>query len=49
VLKRQLDKTSVAKGEKVKLVIKHQLEERTWVQQVLCDLSTVLSAEDIVN
>lgn len=49
VLERQLDKTVVNEGDKVELVVQHQLEERIQVQKVLCDLSTDLSAIDIVS
>ena len=49
-LQRHLDKTVVEEDvEDVEPVIEHQLEERTRLQQVLCDLSKDLSPQAIVS
>jgi hypothetical protein len=49
-LNRQLNKAVVEEEvEEVEPVIEHQLAERTQLQQVLCDLSTDLSPQDIVS
>ena len=48
-LNRQLNKAVVEEVEEVEPVIEHQLVERTQLQQVLCDLSTDLSPQDIVS
>jgi hypothetical protein len=48
-LQRYLEKNMVEEdAEDVELVIEHQLEERTRLQQVLCDLSKDLSPQTIV-
>jgi hypothetical protein len=54
-LQRHLDKNAVGEGaddaedvEDVEPVIEHQLEERTQLQQVLCDLSKDFSSQAIV-
>jgi hypothetical protein len=51
-LQRHLDKMVVEEGvedaEDIEPVIEHQLEERTRLQQVLCDLSKDLSSQAIV-
>jgi hypothetical protein len=51
-LQRHLDKSVVEEGaedvEEVEPVVEHQLEERTRLQQVLCDLSKDLSSQAIV-
>jgi tRNA(Glu) U13 pseudouridine synthase TruD len=41
MIKRQLNKSVVE--EEVKLVVKHQLEEQTQLQEILCDFSKGLS------
>ena len=52
-LRRPLDKTAIGadteNSEDPETVIKHQLEERTQLQQVLCDLSKNLSPHAIVT
>jgi hypothetical protein len=47
MMKRQLEKT--VEEEDVEPVIQHQLEERTRLQQILCDLSRDLKPQDIVS
>jgi hypothetical protein len=47
MMRRQLNKTIVE--EDVEPIIQHQLEERTRLQQILCDFSRDLSPQDIVS
>ena len=47
MMKRQLDKT--VEEEDVEPVIQHQLEERTQLQQIICDFSRDLKPQDIVS
>jgi Protein of unknown function (DUF3435) len=47
MMKRQLDKT--VEEEDIEPVIQHQLEERTRLQQILCDFSRDLKPQDIVS
>jgi hypothetical protein len=47
MMKRQLDKT--VEEDDVEPVIQHQLEERTRLQQILCDFSRDLKPQDIVS
>lgn len=47
-MKRQLDKTYVT-DVYVEPVVQHQLEERTRLQQILCDFSTDLGMKDIIR
>jgi hypothetical protein len=46
MIKRQLDKT--IEEEDIELIIEHQLEEQTQLQQILCDFSRDLKPQDIV-
>jgi hypothetical protein len=47
MMKRQLNKSVVE--EEVEPVVEHQLEERTQLQEILCDFSKDLSPQDIVS
>jgi hypothetical protein len=47
MMKRQLNKSVVE--EEVELIVEHQLEERTQLQEVLCDFLKDLSPQDIVS
>jgi hypothetical protein len=47
IMKRQLEKT--IEEEDVEPIIQHQLEERTRLQQILCDFSRDLKPQDIVS
>jgi hypothetical protein len=47
MMKRQLNKSVVE--EEVEPVVEHQLEERTQLQEILCDFSKGLSPQDIVS
>jgi hypothetical protein len=47
-MKRQLDK-SIVVNVYVELVVQYQLEERTRLQQILCDFSMDLSIKDIIG
>jgi hypothetical protein len=47
MMKRQLEKT--LEEEDVEPVIQHQLEERTRLQQILCDFSRDLKPQDLVS
>ena len=48
-LQRDLDTAEDEDTEEPEPPIEHQLEERMWVQQLLCDLKKDLSPEDIVS
>lgn len=50
MLKRLLNRAMTEEDvEAIEPIGRHQLEERTQLQQILCDLSTDLSRQDIVN
>jgi hypothetical protein len=47
MITRQLHRTVVE--EEVEPVVKHQLEERTQLQEILCNFSKDLSPQEIVS